>query len=235
MIGLKIKLLIFILFSISQVTKAQLIDSLNYFLHTNYSIDARLCSKLSLIDHQLTKVSGFRAGVVFKRKLRLGGGVDWLKTDYGRGMNLLGIEPVTKNFVNEQNQVIKKYYKLIYFCFYADFVFHKTKHWQLSVPIQIGTGVSWFNENKSYSFGNPEAKRFLFLYEPGITVQYKLTKWLGGGIDVCYRFSPQNAKRSNMPLNSPSYAFKLVFLLDQLYFDLFPETEISKAYGPAYW
>jgi hypothetical protein len=26
---------------------------------------------------------------------------------------------------------------------YADFVFHKTKRWQLSVPIQVGTGMYW--------------------------------------------------------------------------------------------
>jgi len=217
------------------VSKSQIVDSLQFFLNNNYSIDARLSSKLSLIDYQLTKVSGVRFGLVFQRKLRLGAGIDWLKTDYGGGFNLLGIEPVKRDFVNEQNVLTSKYYKLMYLCLYADFVFHKTKHWQLSVPIQIGMGSSWFNKDKGYTFGNPEAKYFLFLYEPGITIQYKLTKWLGGGVDVCYRFSPQNTKRSNMPLNSPSYAFKLVFLLDQLFFDLFPESEITQTYGPSYW
>lgn len=224
---------IFLLGSVA--CKSQMIDSLIFFLHNNYSIDARLSTKLSLIDHQLTKVSGLRLGVVFQRKLRIGGGIDWLKTDYSRGINWMGIDPVTRDFVNESNEKTTKYYKLMYFCFYADFVFHKTKHWQLSVPIQIGTGASWFNANSGYTFGNPEPKYFVFLYEPGITVQYKLTKWLGGGIDVCYRFSPQNSKRTNIPLNSPSYAFKLVFLLDQLYYDLFPESELTKTYGPAYW
>ncbi len=232
---MKKNLLIILFFVISYGSKAQMIDSLRFFLNTNYSIDARLSTKLSLIDHQLSKVSGLRVGLVFQRKLRLGAGIDWLKTDYTRGTNLLGIDPVKRDFVNEQNVVTSKYYKLMYLCLYADFVFHKTKHWQLSVPIQIGMGASWFNKDKGYTFGNPEAKYFLFLYEPGITVQYKLTKWLGGGVDVCYRFSPQNTKRSNMPLNSPSYAFKLVFLLDQLFFDLFPESEITKMYGPSYW
>ena len=135
--------------------KSQLLDSLNYFLHTNYSIDARLSSKLSIIDHQLTKVSGFRMGVVFKRKLRLGGGVDWLKTDFSKSINILGIEPITKDFVNESNEIVKKYYKLIYLCFYADFVFHKTKHCQYpkyfySFEIQNEISIHWvYGSSKS--------------------------------------------------------------------------------------
>lgn len=217
------------------VSKSQMIDSLRFFLHNNYSIDARLSSKLSFIDNQLTKVSGLRLGMVFQRKLRVGAGVDWLKTDFSRGFNMFGIDPVTRDFSNEENEFETKYYKLMYFCLYADFVFYKTKHWQLSVPIQIGTGASWFNQNKYYNFGDPEPKYFVFLYEPGITVQYKLTKWLGGGVDICYRFALQNIEKTNVRLNSPSYAFKFVFLLDQLYYDLFPNSEISQTYGPSYW
>lgn len=215
--------------------KSQLLDSLTYFLHNKYSIDARLESKLSLIDHQLTKVSGVRLGLAFKRKLRLGAGVDWLKTDYSRGINWLGVEPVTRDFVTGDNEVVTKYFKLMYFCLYADFVFHKTKHWQLSVPIQIGTGASWFNTDKGYTMGHHAPKNFVFLYEPGIAVQYKITKWFGGGVDFCYRFALQNSGASYMPLSSPSYAFKLIFLLDQLFFEVMPNHELSKMYGPAIW
>ncbi|MDI1354621.1 MAG: hypothetical protein PSX36_06870 [bacterium] len=215
--------------------KSQLLDSLSYFMQNKYSIDARLESKVSFIDHQLTKVSGVRVGLVFKRKLKLGAGVDWLKTDYTHGLNWLGYEPVARNFVNDANEAVTEYYKLLYLCFYADFVFHKTKHWQLSVPIQTGTGASWFNSEVGYSMGHHAPKSFVFLYEPGISVQYKITKWLGGGANFCYRFALQNSTRSYVHLSSPSYAFTLIFLLDQLFYEVLPNHELSKIYGPAVW
>jgi len=232
---MKKTLLLLCAFFFASALKSQLLDSLRVFMQHKYNIDARLESKLSLIDHQLSKVTGFRVGVAFKRKLRLGGGVDWLKTDYSKGINWLGHQPVTREFTNNENEVVDKYFKLMYLCFYADFVFHKTKHWQLGVPVQIGTGASWFDSRKGYYFGGEGPKYFVFLYEPGISVQYKVTKWFGGGVDFCYRFALQPKSASHVRLSSPSYAFKLVFLLDQLFFEILPESQISKDYGPAYW
>lgn len=96
-----------------------------------------------------------------------------------------------------KTDTISKYLKFMYLSYYVDFVFYKTKHWQLSVPIQAGTGLLWFQQNKAYSFGNKETKYFLFLYEPGITLQYKVFKWVGLGADVAYRFALQDRKQAS--------------------------------------
>ena len=212
---------------IAFVDKAQFIDSLNYAFKHKYSIDARLESRTSFINHQFTSVTGVRLGVAFQRKLRIGGGISWLKTHVSNNFystNALG-----------KTDTLTKFLKFVYFCYYIDFVFYKTKRWQLSVPIQLGTGSSWYQQTKSYSFGNNEEKHFLFLYEPGITVQFKLFKWLGGGADFAYRFAFQNSKKSNVHLNSPSLSFKALFWIDQLFYELFPKSELTKKYGPAYW
>lgn len=215
--------------------RAQLLDTLRDFLNSKYSVDVRLESRNSIISNELTSIRGVRIGLTFKRKLRIGTGLSWLKTD---GHSWLKTN-VTKDFsvLNEDGttSVIKKYLKFVYVCHYLDFVFYKTQHWQLSVPIQLGTGYVWFQENKIYSFGNKETKYFLAFYEPGITLQYKVFKWLGAGADVTYRFALQDRKKTGVQLSNLSLTFKALFYFDQLFYVLFPKHELTKKYGPAYW
>ena len=215
--------------------KAQLLDTLRDFLKHKYSVDVRLESRATFIDNELTCISGVRAGLTFKRKLRIGTGVSWLKTD---GYSWFKTN-VTRDFIrtsdNGTTQTVKKYLKFVYICSYLDYVFYKTQHWQLSVPIQVGTGFLWFQETKNYSFANNEKKRLLFLYEPGITLQYKIFKWLGAGSDVTYRFALQNRKETGVQISNLSLTFKALFWFDYLFYEVFPKNKITKKYGPAYW
>ncbi len=220
---------IFILFFVfcSMFLKCQFLDTLHEVFKNKSSIDARLESRNSFINNQIISVSGLRLGVAFQRKLRVGGGINWLKSD------------VKENFYlqngNGKTDTISKYLKLTYLLYYIDFVFFKTKRWQLSTPIQAGTGLSWWQINKTYSLNKSDKKYFLFLYEPGITVQYKIVKWFGLGADVAYRFALKNNKKIGENLNSPTYSFKLLFWFDQLFFMTFPQSKITKKYGPAEW
>lgn len=224
---MKKTLIIFFLFFNYVFARAQFLDTLHDVFKNKSSIDVRLESRNSFIDNQIISISGLRIGVAFQRKLRVGGGVNWLKSDF------------KENFFvqNERGKIdtISKYLKLAYLCYYIDFVFYKTKRWQLSVPIQAGTGFSWWQVNKAYSFNSPEKKYFLFLYEPGITAQFKITRWFGLGSDVAYRFTLKNNKKIGEHLNSPTYSFKILFWFDQLFYELLPKSKITKRFGPAVW
>lgn len=232
---MKRRSLIFFFLTLSLFGRAQLLDTLQDLFKHKYSIDARLESRNSFIDNQLVSVSGVRLGLAFQRKLKIGGGISWLKTQ-GSGWLKSNIK---KDFYSTnpfgKTDTISKYLKLAYFCLYADFVFYKTKRWQLSVPVQVGLGSLWFQEEKSYVFRKRDEKYFLFLYEPGITVQYKVFKWAGLGTDVAYRFAMQDSKQTGKRLSSPSLTFKLLFWFDQLFYEVFPESEITKRFGPGYW
>lgn len=216
-------------------SKAQLLDTLQSLFKQPYSIDARLESRNGFIDNQLTSVTGARLGFAFKRKLRLGCGISWLKT---QGSGWLQSD-VKRDFYYTNSlgktDTVTKYLKLAYFCLYADFVFYKTKRWQLSVPIQIGMGGIWYHPEKLYTFRRGDHKSFLFLYEPGITIQYKVFQWAGLGTDVAYRFAIQDRDKSGKRLSSPSLTFKLLLWFDQLFFQLFPKSEITERFGPGYW
>lgn len=219
-------LLIFLSFSLHYKVKAQLFDSLQAIIKSKSSVDLRIESRYSFIDNDLAVINGIRIGAAFRRKIRFGGGVSWLKSDL-----------YTTEYTMQENYTlnpVKKYLRLGYICFYADFVFYKTKRWQLSVPIQTGLGLSWYQYNDNYNLKS-QPKYFLWIYEPGIATQFKIFKWLSLGVDVNYRFTLKNNKNIGDHFSSPTYAFKLLFFADQLFYELFPHSKLTQKKGPATW
>ena len=217
---------IIIFVSISFFAKGQFLDTFKVFLHSKPSIDARLESRYSFMNNSPTKVSGVRLGLSFRRKLRVGIGYSWLNT------------PVyDKEIIIDElgkPKIVTSFFKFGYVCYYADFVFHKTKRWQLSVPIQVGTGAYWTRYDDGTKITNSK-KRLLLFYEPGITVQYKITPWLGLGVDVCVRLALRNTNNVGNKLNSFVFGFRYSIWFDQIFYKAFPKSKITKKYGPAYW
>lgn len=211
---------------ISFFVKGQFLDTFKVFLHSRPSIDARLESRYSFINNSATKVTGLKLGVSFKRKLRLGLGYSWLDTDVFEKRTIMD---GNGNLFNT-----KDYFKFGYVCFYADFVFHKTKRWQLSVPIQCGTGMYWTQYKDGIKIIKSK-KRLLLFYEPGITIQFKVTKWLGLGLDVCGRLALRNTNYVGNKLNSFVLAPKLLIWFDQIFYTIAPKSKLTKKFGPAYW
>ena len=178
------------------------------------------------MNNSPTRVSGVRLGLSFRRKLRVGIGYSWLDTP------VYDKEIVTDEF--GKSKIVTNYFKFGYVCYYADFVFHKTKHWQLSVPIQAGTGAYWTRYEDGSKITNSK-KRLLLFYEPGITVQYKVTPWLGLGVDVCARLAVRNTNYVGNKLNSFVLGFRYSIWFDQIFYKTFPKSKITQKYGPAYW
>lgn len=215
-----------IIIFISVNCKGQFLDTFKVFLRSRPSIDARLESRYSFLNNNATKVSGVRLGLSFKRKLRVGIGYSWLDA------NVSDKKIITDDY--GKLLTTDEFLKFGYVCYYADFVFHKTKRWQLSVPIQVGTGLYW----TQYYDGEKTIKtkqRFLLFYEPGITVQFKITKWCGLEMDVCARLALKNTKYVGEKLNSFVLAPKLLIWFDQIFYSIAPKSKITQKNGPAYW
>jgi len=211
----------------TMVANAQFLDSLHMVFNSKSNIDARLESRYSFIRNELISVTGVRLGVAYKRKLRVGGGISWLKSDV----------PYMISKTNSIGETVseKNYLKFAYLCYYIDFVYYRTKRWQLSVPIQAGTGLSWVQNKTAYYVNRTDKKNLLLLYEPGITAQYKIFRYLGVGSDIAFRFVMKNNKKIGEHLNSPTLSIKVLFWPDQLFYVLNPEGKITKMYGPAEW
>jgi len=205
---------------------AQYLDSLGEVIKGKANIDLRYESRWSFVNNSLYTINGIRIGAAFEKKLRLGIGINWNKTK-------LSAQAETMDEIGN-TQFFNRYFQLGYFLMYADVVFHRTKRWQLSVPLQLGIGSTWYQTAPEYSLKNRQSKAFLLLYEPGISVQFKVTRWAGLGADVAYRFTIKNNQISEK-LASPTYSLKFFVWVDQLYFLVFPESEWSKNSGPAAW
>jgi hypothetical protein len=211
---------------ISFFAKGQFLDTFKVFMRSKPSVDARLESRYSFMNNSPAKVSGVRIGLSFRRKLRVGIGYSWLDTD------VTDKKLITDAYGNRR--YADDYFKLGYVCYYADFVFHKTKRWQLSVPIQVGTGAYWTQYNDGLRNVKSQ-KRLLLIYEPGISTQFKITKWIGLGFDVCYRLALRNTNYVSNRLNSIILAPKLLIWFDQIFFMAAPKSKLTKKFGPARW
>jgi hypothetical protein len=201
-------------------------DSIPQILSGKFGIDARIESRNSFIDYQLVSITGLRAGLSFQRKLRFGVGLSWLDSDV--------ISAVPAVQLPGDTALRKRLIKLAYFCVYSDVVFHKTKRWQLSVPLQVGLGSSWLEDPSSDDPSKDQPSQLLLLYEPGISAQYKFFRWFGAGADIAYRFTVRNSAVADR-LSSPTYSFKVLVWFDQLFFVMFPKSFVTKRFGPAVW
>ncbi|MCX8079827.1 MAG: hypothetical protein N3F09_01170 [Bacteroidia bacterium] len=207
--------------------KAQYLDTLHEVFISKSSLDIRLESRWSFLEGSPIRIEGYRLGVSFRKKIRIGGGISWMKSNFFRSK----LYPAPNGDWVETKENLMLYY----FCYYIDFVFHKTKRWQLSTPLQFGAGWYWWQGVRRPFFRDSKFDHFLYLYEPGISVQYKVFPFLGAGMDVCYRFGNADSGYLKYRFHSPSYGVKFLFWIHQLFFYLFPNSPITKKYGPVSW
>ena len=93
--------------------------------------------------------------------------------------------------------------------------------------MQFAIGAIWYK----YSFKDIEKLRsrkyLLLLYEPTLSGQYKVFDWLGGGLDVGFRFALHKNKNIEERLTFPTYSLKLLIYWGVLYNNVFPNYPLS--------
>jgi len=95
----------------------------------------------------------------------------------------------------------------------VDYVIISKPKWEISYPIQFGLGTTHYRYTSELSGLIEEDKSSVALLETAITGHYKLTKWVGIGVGVGYRFMLVNNKALDQKFNSPIYIFKLKIFL----------------------
>lgn len=205
---------------------AQIFDSLQFALRKKPGIDFSVETRNSFLLNDTVKFRGIKLGIRFGKKIRLGFSYNWLKSNI---YNQLAY------FYSSTNDTTKGYFKMGYFAIYTKIVYHKTKRWEFSTPLQFGTGNSWLQQQSKFSFKNQQFKKSMIIYEPTVAVQFKLLKFIGIAGNIGYRFVWHKEEKILNNLNGPIYVLNFNIMLDQLFFELFPESEITKKYGPAEW
>jgi hypothetical protein len=219
----KIKIILFLSFFVVFTAKAQpTLDTIKYCLKQKPRPFAKLDSRNSFINNSIVNVFGTIAGINFGKRL-----------SFGIGYNQLYSPP--KNFnqdVEYFNSLGKPYFvstgiRFFYISAAIDYAFYQTKHWEISMPLQIGVGQTYFQQTVN-GIRSKVDKHVNFIYEPTISVDYKIVKWVGVGIDFGYRFLITNDAKLNREFNSPIVTIGIAIYCSEIFKSVFPNSKLAK-------
>ncbi len=170
----------------------------------------RFDAKNSFISNSGVKIWGLNIGLNYSDTFKYGLGLYGLST------------PVKRDFyetIAGCTDTINTELNYAYFSLFAEYVFYQTKHWEGSMPIQIGVGGTNFsgNYNDSTYMYHP---KLVMHYEATLTGHYKLLRYFAIGGGIGYRIMLIDNKPLNLQLTSPIYILKFKFFVGDVYRDV---------------
>lgn len=190
-------------------------DSLRHHMSFRPKVDFRFDARNSFISATRVKFWGFKIGFQYNNKVRIGIGLN----------TMLKPAPVQRFYPSNELQLtdtVDANLSIVYWCIYIDYVFHRTKRWELSMPVQLGIGGSSYEyvDAKDGLTKNINQKGVM-LYEPGFMATYSPIRYVGLGLGIGYRFMIVNNPLIDEQLNSLMYVLKVKVFLGNIYNDIF--------------
>lgn len=175
----------------------------------------KLNNRGSFVANKPAWVTGVLLGLSYKKQFKLGAGYNQV------------ISKITKNYYLEDylgNPVdtFLSTLKLNYFSIYVEYAYFYKPHWEISIPLQLGGGVSRYSYKaggKTYYTDN----HFGFIYEATTSVVYKPVKWFGLAVGFGYRLVLFKEKEIIREFTSPIYSFGIKIYPSPVYRAIFPK------------
>jgi hypothetical protein len=186
------------------------LDTINNCLKQKPHLFGKIDTRNSFIDNSRAKILGVKAGFNFNDRLQFGIGYNQLYSSAKNFEKKIYYDNASKMLDSTTAKL-----RLFYFSLHTEYIYYQTKHWELSIPLQIGLGQTNYHYQQMGEKKTIEKNLFL-IYEPSISVEYKIVKWFGVGSDIGFRFMAGNYKRLNQKFNSPTYAFKFLIYYDEI-------------------
>jgi hypothetical protein len=196
-----------------------LLSILSYSQNPEYAISnaiqnggnffVRFDSKNSFISNSQVRIWGMNLGMNYDNTVKFGGGL----------YNLMS--PIEKNYLVESNGIkdtILTNLQYTYFSVFAEYVFYETKHWEASLPVQIGIGgtsYSGYKSDSTYLFHN----KLILQYEATLTGHYRFLRYFALGGGVGYRIMLIDNKALGLQLTNPIYVVKFKIFLGDIFRD----------------
>ena len=201
------KLYFFLLFILPALSNAQQFEEeIKEAFQKEPKIDLRMDSRHSFINQTGVKVFGIKMGVQYDKKISLGLGYNILWEPLERQIEYKGLlHKVELGFYN--------------FSPYIEYIFYRDERWELSIPVQLGFGSSYYSNKEDYGPKKIYSK-FVMSYEPAITFQYRFLKYFGAGMGVGYRLMVLPNSKLEEKFTSPVYIFKTNIYFEDIYKDL---------------
>lgn len=188
--------------------QAQLLDSIAHFVQERPRIVAKLDVRGSFVNNRNVRLMGVKLGLEHARRFQ-----------YGIGYTFLFTPVETEGFVEDVGTRIQRL-KLGYFTPYVDYAFYQRGPWEVRIPVQLGIGAGSTTYEDDEGVRRTVNRTGLLIYEPAMTVQYRLLEYfaLSGGWG--FRLVVQTGDKLGENLNAPIYTFGLRIFFGDLWRDL---------------
>jgi len=175
-----------------------------------------------------------RAGLDFKRKIRFGIGYAALVSD------IVTDKHITTE-VTGIDSLVPAALSLSYLTWSTEYTFYETKIWQITMPMTLGTGSSYFKYYEKiegvYETKKTDKGSVVLLGASGIAT-YRILRWIGLSGGLGYRYVVVNNNKVKESFNSPVYLFRIRIFMGEIYKSVFPRGILGKhdpPYSNEYW
>lgn len=188
--------------------QAQLLDSIRIFMQEERQLVARLDMRNSFVRNRNVSIFGVKAGFEHAGRFQ-----------YGIGYSML-LTPVTRTRPLEGLGLVETRLRMGYVSAYVDYAFYQRGRWEIRLPVQIGVGRG----SVSYQIGSGERRILerstLIFYEPAMTVQYRLIRYLGVGGGWGFRLAIHTSSDLGENLTAPIYTLGLRVFFGEIWRDV---------------
>ncbi|MFT6845028.1 MAG: hypothetical protein ACJAUV_001218 [Flavobacteriales bacterium] len=193
----------------SLTSYGQVFDYLEKQFKEKPKFSLRLDTRNSFISNQAAKIRGIKFGLQYGDDIRVGMSFNWLDKKFKS----------SKQFLVD-GELINADLDFGYIGFYFEYIFFKSKKLELSIPVQVGLGSTFMGYDKGGEtvryYQNP-----IIVYEPSMTANYKIWRYIGVGTGMGYRLMLINNSDVEGNFNSPVYVLKLNVYFGEMYRSVF--------------
>lgn len=153
----------------------------------------------SFISNYRAQVRGVLGGVTFNNNFTIALSYNWLTTEF--------------NHINSQKDTAAL--KMRYVAPFVSFSFLEKKNLQLSVPVYLGFGQTFY-QTKDKQKSN---SHFIVTYEPSMKATYRVFKYFGLSAGIGFRLLLIGNNVVDENFNSPTYTIGIKLFMGDIYQD----------------
>jgi len=175
-----------------------------------------------------------RTGIEFRKKLRFGIGYASLVSDIVTDKSITTQDTKLDSIVNAE-------LSLSYLTLSAEYTFYNSKRWQITMPVMMGFGTSYFKYYEKID-GDYQTKKTdeggVVLFGPSGIATYRILRWVGLSAGLGFRLAIVNNGKIQESFNSPIYLFRIRIFMGEIYKTIFPRGVLGKhdpPYSNQYW
>lgn len=167
----------------------------------------KIGTRNSFITNSFMKMRGIYIGLNFNDVTRVGLGYNWLATDVVRPLQLDGV-----GVQNNEGEL-----KMRYLSPYMEYTFLRKRRYNFSIPVQVGLGNAFFKYRDLEGKKQTTDPVTVAFYEPALTGEYIVLRFIGLGAGVGYRLMFIGGKHLDDNFNAPVYMIKFKLYFGKLF------------------